>query len=583
MTVQEAPSVAPVRTRRVPARVLAGLAVLTVVACLLRFSGIATRTITHPEMYNPGIRMPEGLSEPRQRLTLTQVITGTLSSDGHPPAYFVFMFFWTKLFGVSLTALRIPSVIISSLCVPLTWWLGALTVNRRAGWIAALFMTFNGYHIFMSRNARNYGPACTIAVLATVLLVLAARSYTHKRLLLWLYFTALVLGLATHHFLWLLWAAHTIWCFLRAWSEGRGFSGLCRIQVLAFVAASPLIALASYQSDLPTTLGSNFPLWFLDFIRFGFLFPNDSSGFVAAQPVVLRGFSGLALYIAAATIAFVLLLASFRARPRRLGETFADAGPAAWTWIAAAITASAAIFAFVVLAKLFAKPQPFPTLATTRALIPLPLCAAALAVVLERILRRRAPRWLAATRTVAARDGIVILSAFVPFAILGMLAPFKPIFNQRGVLFATPFILIVLAAGFLELIRRTRAAVPAGVVIVVLHAVSVAIHEPMLADPVDYQQFVTSVKQYTQPNDLIFLVKRWNVTPVLYYLPADRYHLVGANYDEACRLHPHSRVWALALYDADIHPHIKHALAEYRMLKTIEGPYVKAVLYEWPQ
>jgi 4-amino-4-deoxy-L-arabinose transferase-like glycosyltransferase len=549
----------------------------------MRFSGIATRTITHPEMYNPGIRMPEGLSEPRQRLTLAQVITGTLSSDGHPPAYFVFMFFWTKLFGVSLTALRIPSVIISSLCVPLTFWLGALTVNRRAGWVAAVFMSFNGYHIFMSRNARNYGPACTIAVLATVLLVLAVRSSAHKRTLLWLYFAVLVLGLATHHFFWLLWAAHAAWCFLRAWSEGRGFSGLCRIQALAFIAASPLIALAAYQSDLPTTLGSNFPIWFLDFIRFGFLFPNDSSGFVEAPLVVLRGISGAALYIAASAVAVILLVAAFRARPRRLGETLADAGPPAWTWIAAAIAAAATILIFVLLAKLFAKPQPFPTLRTTRAMIPLPLCAAGLAIALERISRRRAPRWIAGTRMAAARDGIVILSAFLPFVVLGMLAPFKPIFNQRGVLFATPFILIVLAAGLVELGRRTRTGVAAGIGIALLHVVSVAAHERMLADPADYQHFVASIKQYTQPDDLIFLVKRWNVTPVLYYLPADRYHLVGSDYGEACRLNPHSRVWALALYDADIHPEIKHALAEYRMLKTIEGPYVKAVLYERPR
>lgn len=583
MTVQEVPFAAPVRGRRLRPRVLAGLLALTAAAGVIRFSGIATRTITHPEMYNPGIRMPEGLSEPRQRLTLTQVITGTLSSDGHPPAYFVFMFFWTKLFGVSLTALRLPSVIIGTLCVPLTFWLGALTVNRRAGWVAALFMTFNGYHIFMSRNARNYGPACTIAVLATVLLVLAARSSTHKRTLLWLYFAALIFGLATHHFFWLLWAAHAAWCFLRAWSEGRGFSGLCRIQALAFIAASPLIALAAYQSDLPTTLGSNFPLWFLDFIRFGFIFPNDSSGFVAARPVVLRGLGGAALHIVAGAIALVLLIAAYRARPRQLGETLAETGPPAWIWTAAAIAASTAIFVFVVLAKLFAKPQPFPTLGTMRAMIPLPLCGAALAIILERVLRRRAPRWLAASRIVAARDGIVILSAFLPFAVLGMLAPFKPIFNQRGVLFGTPFILILLAAGFVELGRHTRAGVAAGIGIALLHAVSVAVHEPMIADPADYQQFVASIKPYTQPDDFIFLVKRWNVTPVLYYLPADRYHLVGANYGEACRLHPRSRVWALALYDADIHPQIKDALAQYRMLKTIEAPYVKAVLYERPR
>ncbi|MBI1786797.1 MAG: hypothetical protein HYR60_04490 [Acidobacteria bacterium] len=91
---------------------MAGLLLLLSVGGYLRLSGLDSRSITHPEMYNPGIRMPEGLSEPRQRLTLTQVITGSLSSDGHPPAYFVLMWPWTKFFGASLTAMRFPSAVV---------------------------------------------------------------------------------------------------------------------------------------------------------------------------------------------------------------------------------------------------------------------------------------------------------------------------------------------------------------------------------------------------------------------------------------------------------------------------------------
>jgi hypothetical protein len=42
-------------------------------------------------MYVPGIRMPQGISVPGQRMTLPSVLTGTFSSDTHPPGYYVLM------------------------------------------------------------------------------------------------------------------------------------------------------------------------------------------------------------------------------------------------------------------------------------------------------------------------------------------------------------------------------------------------------------------------------------------------------------------------------------------------------------
>jgi len=60
--------------RRLTAAPLVGLA-----GGYLRFPTLAAKSISQPEMYNPGIRMPEGLSEPCQRLTLKQVVTGSLS------------------------------------------------------------------------------------------------------------------------------------------------------------------------------------------------------------------------------------------------------------------------------------------------------------------------------------------------------------------------------------------------------------------------------------------------------------------------------------------------------------------------
>lgn len=62
------------------------------------------KSITHPEMYVPGIHLADGVSEPAERTTLRRVITGTFSSDTHPPGYYLLMFPWTRVAGASVAA-----------------------------------------------------------------------------------------------------------------------------------------------------------------------------------------------------------------------------------------------------------------------------------------------------------------------------------------------------------------------------------------------------------------------------------------------------------------------------------------------
>jgi hypothetical protein len=43
--------------------------------------------------------LPASISEPAQRDTIFKVLTGTFSSDTHPPGYYLAMFPWTRLAG----------------------------------------------------------------------------------------------------------------------------------------------------------------------------------------------------------------------------------------------------------------------------------------------------------------------------------------------------------------------------------------------------------------------------------------------------------------------------------------------------
>src|SRR6266853_2275714 len=90
----------------------------------LRLSELGAKSISHPEMYVPGIRLPAGVAEPSERMTPVSVVTGTFSSDTHPPGYYIVMLPWTHAFGTSLRSIRLPSALFGLACIPLLYLLG---------------------------------------------------------------------------------------------------------------------------------------------------------------------------------------------------------------------------------------------------------------------------------------------------------------------------------------------------------------------------------------------------------------------------------------------------------------------------
>ncbi|MBI1786798.1 MAG: hypothetical protein HYR60_04495 [Acidobacteria bacterium] len=434
----------------------------------------------------------------------------------------------------------------------------------------------------MSQTARNYGWACTIGVASTVLLLLIAQSGTHKRILPALYFLAVLLGLATHHFFWILFLAHIIWSLLNAWNARRELPGVCKLQIAAFTLASPLLAVAVYSSALPKGTPQNFGLFLREYLQFAFLFPSEYSGSVAVPPFFLLGAFGDVVRGAALLIGLILLVVSLRSTRRPTEEILTDPeGPEPRIWFIAGLAGALAIAAFVLGAKAFIKPRPFPTLTLAAKMIGLPLVLAALGWLLQKYWRRlQASEWRPNSPAMTGGYGLVVIAAALPLIVLGVLAPVLPIYNQRGILFASPFLLLVLAAGAVPLGRRTWIGVAVAVPVLLLHLGSLVAYDRTTSDPADYRKFAFAIMPHVRSGDLIFLIKRWNVTPMIYYLPAERYRLVGQEYERACRDNPRARVWALALYTDDFSPRIKEALKAYRAVRTIQMPYVKAVLYE---
>lgn len=563
-----------------------GLGLIIIVAAWLRLSSLADKSVTHVEMYVPGIRMPQGISVPGERMTLASVLTGTFSSDTHPPGYYGLMWAWTKCFGTSVLALRLPSVLLGVACVPLLFWLGILTGQRNAGWIAAILLTVHGHHVFWSQVARMFTLVCFLGLLATCLLLVIAKECQAPKWLGLLYILVVLLGVSCHIFFWALVGTHMLWTFLNASGQRQALPGVGKLQLFAVIVGSPLLAFAAYQNaNELATLSNSAWIYGREFLQFAFLFPlvGFSSGVYPVNsdaPLVDDPHLSLArwLFFALSLGLFAIGLASVRTSGQRLlGDT---RGVSSKAWLVGSGLATLAIVFFVFMAKRFLE-HPNPTLRATEVMTVLPVMLALFAILLEENWTKfsRLMRPLAENRFVAGEQALVLSLAVVPFAVLVAVSQFKPIFNARGMLLVSPYLLLVLAWGIVQLSRFRVAAV------VLLIVLGVGVYngskgyQHMSAGRANYQAFATALAPHIDKADLVFVHPSWYSTPIFYYLNSGRSHFVGKDYQAASRHNPHARVWAWLFYDETMPKQMAEALFDYRPLQTIETPRARAVLY----
>jgi hypothetical protein len=534
-------------------------------------------------MYVPNIPLPEGISEPAERVTIGRILTGTFSSDTHPPGYYLLMFPWTRVMGTSLTSIRLPSALLGIASIGLIFWFGSLAGWRLPAALAACLLALNGHHVFWSKVARMFALECFLGLSAGILLLLLARGTVRRPLFIAIYIVLILTGLASHVFFWSLFGAHVIWTLCSA-AGSRQLPDVARGQLLALIAGSPLLAFAAYQSgNTVAELSDNFLLYGSQFLSFAFALPTANSGFFPSEiPLtgtaaswVLRG-----ILLLLGLILFGLGLRQLRATSS--GDTIALKAASErkyWIvlWVAAAIAATLAIVLFLWMVRKLPPEFINSSIRLTRIFSILPFCFLSLALALEFAWgRTRIPIWL--RRPVAGENGLILLLAVLPLLALSLFSQFRPILNQRGLLLAAPYLLLLLAIGALSI--RSKAwmigVVPALAAICVLSLYS---YKDMMVDPADYARFAGAVQSEVRSGDLVFIRKAWYETPILYYLEKNRYHLVGRDFRSACAQNPGARVWVVMLYDSEPAKDMQAALAGYRTSSTLTAPHAKAILY----
>ncbi len=78
------------------------------------------------------------------------------------PLFFLLLRPWLAVAGHSEFALRFPSALAGVLAVPLIYRWGRWLGTRRMGWVAALLLSFNPYHLWYSQEAKMYALVVTL-------------------------------------------------------------------------------------------------------------------------------------------------------------------------------------------------------------------------------------------------------------------------------------------------------------------------------------------------------------------------------------------------------------------------------------
>jgi hypothetical protein len=356
------------------------------------------------------------------------------------------------------------------------------------------------------------------------------------------------------------------------------------LQIFTFIVATPLVAIAAYQAGnatRPTTLTSLRGVF--QFLQLGSLFETD--------PLIL---SMVAVDAVASVLALLVtaLLVSSAALRKKVGEptdhqSIGDIGGYEWqnVTVMAAVGALTALscFVFAYIAKAL---LPGRSVRAVIAASVLPLALLFIDVLLcnywgrfkalRTILAKKAP-WPRSLRS------LNFLLAVLPIGIVAVTSLFNPIFIQRATLVFAPFLLIVIASGLANLMRRNHRWFAIALILAFIHGLSV-LHFKVKPSNIDYKGLAEQLAPQIEDSDLIFVHGRghpmdWVVAPIFYYLNAGRYHFVGRDFAKEIENHSPSRVWILSFPSAPTEKGAVVALASYELRKRVDARNIFAQLY----
>ena len=288
------------------------LAIVLAIGAAARLAFITKASVWHDEGYT---MMITGFNP-------VEIIERT-ARDVHPPLYYLATHFWQILFGTSELATRSFSAACGLATIIVAYLLMRRLFSEGTARLAALFVALGPFAVRYSDEARMYGMAAMIAVIATYLLVRIATS-KHASYKLWLlYALVIAAGLYTHYYTLFIIPAHIVYL---AWVRG-GVLPLLRDKkwwfgyMLAALLFVPWLPSALAQMTrvsagfwIPPVNAETVPNTFMQFLAF---IPSWAySGWVAGILITLFAIGGIRTFIVNKRLrAGIILLASWLVLP----------------------------------------------------------------------------------------------------------------------------------------------------------------------------------------------------------------------------------------------------------------------------
>jgi mannosyltransferase len=164
------------------------LAGIILVGALLRFTTLGVQSFWFDEATTWKI-VSHGLGH---------VLSQVPRTESTPPLYYVLLWLWSRVFGLSEAGLRSFSALCGTVTIAVAWAIGRQLVSSRAGVIAALLTATNPFLLWYSQEARAYSLLLLMSALSLLALVRVLASPTPRRVLAW--GVSCALALAAHYY-----------------------------------------------------------------------------------------------------------------------------------------------------------------------------------------------------------------------------------------------------------------------------------------------------------------------------------------------------------------------------------------------
>ncbi|UUV08658.1 glycosyltransferase family 39 protein [Ruegeria sp. YS9] len=578
MTTSEKGSVFPNRREYRTGAVLFALTVAVLLALILRLWGIDLRSMSHPEIYVPGIDLVSGISEPPPRHNLAETIWWHFHDEPHPMGWYVSMLGWTKAFGTSHFAVRSPGVLFALGSIPLIFLIARNIFGSTVGCLAALLLSLHGFHVFWSQMARMYVAGAFLSLLATWFLLCLVRTREPRPGLEIAYVLSVMAGVLTVELFWPLIMIHVFWAALvlprtnvdglRFWRRIslRRAPRLLQVQALAFILSAPALTHAVYRARKGAAPDPS-PDFLTEYFSFGFLFAKDD---FAVPP----------LYIGPVWTWFVLgfallLLAASLKAPKREAPVVAPERKIP-IWVLGLAAGCSACFMFWLGSIAHRRSE------ALMAMSVLPFLAL-LIPVLGTMWGAVVPRLPSNTLHYPQERTLLLWLVAVVSPLILFAASYKvSILAPRAFLLFVPYLLILCAAGAVRVFQDHRFRLASIGLCVLVFAASIPYAAGKPGSPNDYQGIVKAMLPEMLPDDLVFLRDRdWIDTPLFYYINDAQF--IVADHGEALRRNPDARVWLVTWPDVgqsvvtDVR---REVLKDYKQILKIERLRASAELFE---